>query len=236
MKTNPNRFWILVILLGWSFDFLFWQKPLGINFAIFVSLCIGTGILLLRWDELRISRRAGLLLIPIAYLAAMTFIRLEPMTVFLSISMILFLMGVFALTYRNGAWMHYSLLDYAFGYLKLFGSMIVRPIGFASEHRPLASGQPSTGGTRSAQTWSVVRGIAIALPIIAIFASLLSSADPVFAKQFERLADLFKIDNLPEYIFRVVYVLIFAYALAGTFLHAAQKSDETVEEKTWVPP
>ncbi len=236
MKTNPNRFWILVILLGWSFDFLFWQKPLGINFAIFVSLCVGTGISLLRWDELRLSRRAGLLLIPIVYLAAMTFIRLEPMTVFLSISMVLFLMGVFALTYGNGAWMRYSLFDYVFGYLRLFGSMIVRPIGFTSEHRRLASGQPSTGGTRSAQTWSVVRGIAIALPIIAIFASLLSSADPVFAKQFERLADLFKIDNLPEYIFRIVYVLIFAYALAGTFLHAAQKSDETVEEKTWVPP
>jgi hypothetical protein len=236
MKTNPNRFWILVILLGWSFDFLFWQKPLGINFAIFVSLCVGTGISLLRWDELRLSRRAGLLLIPIVYLAAMTFIRLEPMTVFLSISMVLFLMGVFALTYGNGAWMRYSLFDYVFGYLRLFGSMIVRPIGFTSEHRRLASGQPSTGGTRSAQTWSVVRGIAIALPIIAIFASLLSSADPVFAKQFERLADLFKIDNLPEYIFRIVYVLIFAYALAGTFLHAAQKSDEIVEEKTWVPP
>jgi hypothetical protein len=30
--------------------------------------------------------------------------------------------------------------------------------------------------------------------------------------------------------------LIFAYALAGAFLHAAQKSGERVEEKTWVSP
>ena len=234
MKTNPNRFWIIVILLGWSFDFLFWQKPLGINFAIFTFLCIGIGILLLRWDELRLSRRASLLLIPIAFLAAMTFIRLEPVTVFLSILMILFLMGVFALTYRNGEWVRYSLLDYIFGYLRLFLSMIVRPIGFASENRRLPSGQPSTSEKRSAKTWPVVRGIVIALPIIAIFASLLSSADPVFAKQFESLIDLFNIDNLSEYIFRLAYILVFAYALAGTFLHAAQQSDETVEEKTWV--
>lgn len=236
MKTNPRRFWILVILLGWSFDFLFWQKPLGINFAIFVFLCIVTGILLLQWDGLPLSRQTGLLLIPIAFLAAMTFIRLEPMTVCLSISMVLFLMGVSALTYRNGEWIRYSLLDYAFGYLRLFGSMIVRPIGFASQNRRLPSGQLSTNEKRGAKAWPVVRGFVIALPIIAIFASLLSSADPVFAKQFESLIDLFKINNLPDYIFRLAYISIFAYALAGTFLHAAQKSDEKVEEKTGVSP
>jgi len=236
VKTNPNRFWILVILLGWSFDFLFWKKPLGINFAVFVTLCIGTGILLLRWDGLRLSLRAGLLLIPLALLAAMTFIRLEPMTVFLSISMALFLMGIFALTYLNGEWIRYSLLDYIFGYLRLSGSMIARPIGFVSENRHLASEQSSAGEKRSARVWPIVRGIVIALPVIAIFASLLSSADPIFAGQLEKYIDLFKIDNLPEYIFRMVYILIFAYALAGTFLHAAQKSDERLEEKTWVSP
>ena len=236
MKTNPNHFWIIVILLGWSFDFLFWKKPLGINFAIFVALCIGAGILLLHWNGLRLSRRAGLLLIPTSFLAAMTFIRLEPMTVFLSMAMSLFLMGVFALTYLNGEWIRFSLLDYVFGYLRLFGSMIAGPIGFVSENRRLVSEQPSAGEKRSAQVWPVIRGVVIALPVIAIFASLLSSADPIFAKQFEKFIDLFKIDNLPEYIFRLVYILILAYALAGTFLHAAQKSNAVVEEKTWVSP
>src|SRR5262245_43844705 len=124
VKTNPNRFWGVMILLGWVFDFLFWKKPLGINFAIFITLCLLTGILLLHEDGLRLSRTSSLLLLPIAFFAAMTFIRLEPMTVFLSISMALFLMGILALTYLNGEWIRYSLLDYAFGYLQLFGSMI----------------------------------------------------------------------------------------------------------------
>jgi hypothetical protein len=236
MKINPNRFWVIVILLGWSFDFLFWEKPLGINFAIFVTLCLATGTLLLRMDGLRLSRRAGLLLLPIAFLAVMTFLRLEPMTVFISIAMVLFLMGVFALTYLRGEWMRYSLLDYIFGYLRLAGSMVARPIGFASENGRLPSGQPSLSERRSARVWPFVRGIVIALPVIAIFASLLSSADPIFAKRFEDFIDLFNIDNLPEYIFRLVYILILAYVLAGTFLHAAQKSDEKVEEKTWLSP
>jgi uncharacterized protein DUF4153 len=236
MKTNPNRFWAIVIVLGWAFDFLFWKKPLGINFAIFVTLCLLTGILLLRADGLRLSRQSGWLLLPVAFFAGITFIRLEPMTVFLSISMSLFLMGVVALTYMNGAWIRYTLLDYFFGYLRLFGSMIARPLGFVAESRHLPSGEPALSEKRSGRVWPILRGIVIALPIIAIFASLLSSADPIFANRFKDFIDLFRIDNLPEYIFRLAYILIFGYLLAGTFLHAAQKSDEKVEEKTWVSP
>lgn len=233
MKANPNRFWMIVILLGWVFDFLFWKKPLGVNFAIYVALVLLTGILLLRMDGLRLSRGAGLILLPIAFLAAMTFFRLEPMTVFLSVAAVLFLMGVFSLTYLNGQWTRYTLLDYIFGYFRLFGSMLARPLGFVAENR---REQPSAGQKRAAHLLPVLRGIVIALPVIAIFASLLSSADPIFAKRFEDFIKVFKIENLPEYIFRLVYILVFAYALAGTYLHAAQKSDEKVEEKTWVSP
>ena len=234
MKNNLNRFWFLVILLGWAFDFLFWEKPgVGINFFIYAGLCLGTGIYLLKADGLRLAPRSSLLLIPIAFLAAITFIRQEPMTTFLSVAMTLFLMGVFTLTYLNGQWLKYGLLDYFLGYLRLFGSMIVRPLGFSAEVR---KEQPSLSAKRSSRIWPVIRGIVIALPVIAIFASLLSAADPIFEKRFADFIELFNIDNLPEYIFRLVYILIFAYALAGTYLHAAQKSGEDVGEKSLISP
>lgn len=234
MKKHPNRFWFIVILLGWAFDFLFWEKPaVGINFFLYVSLCLGTGIYLLKTDGLRLSPRSILLLVPIALLAAVTFIRQEPMTVFLSVAMTLFLMGVFAITYLNGAWVKFGLLDYFLGYLRLFGSMLVRPIGFSAE---MKKEQPSTSEKRSSRILPVLRGIVIALPVLAIFASLLSAADPIFEQRFGDFIDLFNIDNLPEYIFRLVYILIFAYALAGTYLHAAQRSGEQVEEKKLISP
>ena len=242
MKTNPIRFWSIVILLGWAFDFLFWKKPGGVNFAIYVALCIATGIFLLRLDGLRLSPRSGLLLIPIAFLAPMTFLRLEPMTVFLSVAMTLFLMGVFAITCLGGRWLNYALLDYVFGYFRLFASMIARPLGFVAEARRVPAVQPdgekSNGSAqRSTNLLPILRGIVIALPIIAIFASLLSSADPIFASRFEDLIALFRIENLPEYIFRLVYILVFAYALAGAYLHAAQSSDEkSSEDKPLVAP
>jgi len=233
MKANPNRFWFIVILLGWAFDFLFWKKPAGINFLIYIVLCLVTGIYLLKVDGLRLARRSSLLLLPIIFLSAMTFFRQEPLTVFLSVAMTIFLMGVFTITYLGGQWTRFGLIDYFFGYLALFGSMIARPLGFMAE---VKREQPSLSEKRTSSVWPVVRGIIIALPVIAIFASLLSSADPIFADRFEKFIKLFKIDNLPEYIFRLVYILVFAYALAGTFLHAAQKSDAQVEEKPRFAP
>ncbi|HMB25358.1 MAG: DUF4153 domain-containing protein, partial [Chloroflexota bacterium] len=182
MKANPSRFWIVTILLGWIFDFLFWNKPLGVNFAIFVVLCLLTGILFLRADGLRLAHGSGLLLLPIAFFAAVTFIRLEPLTVFLAVSMTLFLMGVFALTYLSGEWVRYTLIDYFFGYLRLFGSMLVRPLGFTAENR---REQPSLEEKRNTPVWPVLRGVLIALPVVAVFAALLSSADPIFASRFK---------------------------------------------------
>ncbi|HXD10599.1 MAG TPA: DUF4173 domain-containing protein [Anaerolineales bacterium] len=233
MKTNPNRFWFLVIFLGWAFDFLFWKKPAGISFFIYAILCLATGYYLLNTDGLRLARRAGLLLLPIAFFSVMTFIRQEPLTVFLSAAMTIFLMGVFALTYLSGEWTRYGLVDYFFRYLTLLGSMLVRPLGFAAEVR---RERPATSEKRGSHLWSYLRGVVIALPIIAIFASLLSSADPIFADRFKAFIDLFNLDNLPEYIFRLVYILLFAYAFAGTFLHAAQRSNEQVDEKPRFSP
>jgi hypothetical protein len=84
----------------------------------------------------------------------------------------------------------------------------------------------------------VVRGILIALPIVAIFAALLSSADVVFGQRLEDFIKLFNLEKLPEYIFRLAYILVAAYALAGVFLHAASQSrDERLvgEGKQVVP-
>lgn len=234
MKANPNRFWFIVILLGWVFDFLFWDKPFGVNFAIYVMLCLATGIFLLRADGLRLAPRSSLLLVPIAFLTAQTFFRLEPMTVFLSVVTTVFLMGVFAMTYLGGRWMHYALLDYLFGYFRLLGSMLARPLGFAAD---LKRDQPEASPKRKSQFWPILRGVVIALPVVAIFASILASADAVFAKRLDDFLELFRIDNLPEYIFRLVYILVFAYALAGTYLHAAKSSEEKIsEDKSLLSP
>lgn len=224
MKANPNRLWIVTIALGWFFDFLFWKHAPGLNFALFVLLCLAGGLNLLLMDEkARPSRGALWLLIPILFFAAVTFIRAEPMTSFLAHALTLFLLAVFAITYLGGRWMLYGLWDYVLGFLKLGGNMLVKPLTISQEARKerLERGDPPK---RSA--WPVIRGLLIALPIVAVFASLLSSADAVFSQRLQDVLDALNLDNIPEYIFRLSYILIFGYLLAGVFLHAATQSKD----------
>ncbi len=242
---RPNILWIIALALGWLFDFLFWKHAPGINFAIYVVLCLAGGFLALTWNGIKPSWKSLLLLIPILFFSAMTFIRQEPMSMFLSYVFPLTLLGVLAATYLGGRWLQYSLADYVANFFKLAGSMLARPFIFLADQKKLAEAEGKDAGPKAGarsgwkRTWAVLRGLLIALPIVAIFAGLLASADLVFAARLDDFIQLFRLERLPEYIFRGIYILVGAYALAGAILHAGQKSqDEKLigVEKPLVPP
>jgi hypothetical protein len=221
MKKTPNVLWITVLALGWLFDFLFWKQTFGINYAIFVALCLIGGFSLL-WRNNQRAARGALWLIPlILFFAASTFVRAEPLTIFLGVLFTFFLMGLMANTFTGGRWFQYGVADYFAGFLKLAGSVIARPISFNAE----VQRELSESGKQSSKTnfWAIARGVLIALPIVAIFAALLASADTIFSNQLSAFLNLAK---LSEYIFRLIYILVIAYALAGSFLHAASQSTD----------
>ncbi|NOY98069.1 MAG: DUF4173 domain-containing protein [Chloroflexi bacterium] len=234
---NSKRLWTTTLLLGLAFDFLFWKKMPGISFAIFVALCLVGGYIVLRMDGVLPARRSLWLLAPIAFFAAMTFVRQEPLTAFLNYALTLFFMALLALSYLGGRWPAYSLSDYLAGFFRLAGSMLGRPLSFIAETRRQRKEAGADENTR--RVWPVVRGLLIALPIVAIFASLLSSADLVFAQRLDDFIALFRLEKLPEYIFRGMYIFLLAYLLVGILLYAAFKSrDEKLlgEEKPVVAP
>ena len=236
MKNNPNKLWILVLILGWLFDFLFWKNAPGVNFAIFWTACLIGGFYLLLSEGLRPNGRTLLLLPIFGFFAVITFIRAEPMTTFLAYTFTMFTLTIFTVTYLGGRWMQYTFADFVSKALSLMGSILVRPIGFAAEARKT---QAEAGIQPSKYNFMpIVRGLVIAVPVVMIFASLLASADVVFNQRLESLVDIFKIENLPEYIFRMIYILVIGYALGGILLHAASAStDEKLvgEEKPLVP-
>ncbi len=237
MKNNPNKLWVIVFALGWLFDFLFWKQAFGVNFAIFAMACLIAAFYLLLSDGLR-PNRASLILLPLfGFFAAVTFIRAEPMTAFLAFTFTLLVMTLLAFTYLGGRWYLYSVSDYVTRSLQLFGSMLARPITFMTDIRK----QQTEAGLQPSKRniWPVVRGIVIALPVIAIFASLLASADVIFGQRLEDFIDWFNIDNIPELIFRLVYIVVIGYGLAGVVLHASTESkDEKLanEDKPFLPP
>lgn len=238
MKNNPTKLWLIVLALGWLFDFLFWDKGFGVNFALFWTLCLVAAFTLLLQDGLR-PHRSTLWLLPIfGFFAAVTFLRAEPMTTFLAVVFTLLALILLTVSYLGGQWIRYTLVDYFSKAVALLGSLLARPAIFSSEVRK-AQNEAGVVPQSKINIWSPLRGILIALPIVAVFASLLSSADVVFGQRLDDFIELFRLEKLPEYIFRSIYILVVGYALAGIVLHAANVStDEKLagEDKPILPP
>ncbi len=237
MQKQPARLWIMALLLGWFFDFLFFKHSPGLSFVIFAFSTLAVGFILLWLDGIRPARNALLLIPFILFFGVMTFLRLEPLTSFLAHVLTLFLMAGFSVTYQGGQWLRYSLADYYAKGFGLLAGVLLRPFQFAISQRNIQN-QAETSRKSASRVWPIVRGLVIAIPVVAFFAALLASADLIFAERLAALTTLFRLENLAEYIFRFTYILVFAYAIAGVYLHAAQRSmDEKLLglEKPLVP-
>lgn len=256
---HTTRLSLLALFAAWCFDQLFWKKEPGINFLLFVLICLAAGALLTWWEKRRPAPASLILLAPVLFFAAVTFIRQEPFTTFISIAITLTAMAVLALTWLGGKWLDYSLSDYFLGFLRLSGSALARPVGVlfrkngSGENGAAAGETPPESGTSPEAAppaapkkstaprpiWAVLRGLLLALPVVALLASLLAAADPIFSKQLDAFLRLFNIEYLDEYIFRAIYICILAYLLIGAIAHAlaVSRNEKLIGvEKPWLPP
>jgi hypothetical protein len=211
------------LLLGLSFDVLFWKKVPGISFFIFVILCLLFGFFLLGKEKLIPAKNNFWLLIPILFLSAMTFIRREPFTSLLNYSLALFFMAVLAMTYLSGKWITFSLANYLLNFFHFFGGILSLPWQTNINKGPQQ-------GKQEVKTWSdgakpFIRGVLLAIPVLLVFTALLSSADLIFAQRVNALFANLKLENLPEYLFRCFLILTIAFFFMGVILFAARRSD-----------
>jgi len=130
--------------------------------------------------------------------------------------------AIFMLTfsYQRGFWVFYRLRDYILSGLRLLGAMIVHPVGFKSAPSADASTGNDVSPKKTHYVAPVLRGILLAIPIVGVLAALLASADPIFSNGLSALFTWFSLPNWPEYLFRLIYILIFAYVILGSYWHA----------------
>jgi hypothetical protein len=218
---------IIGLLVAWLFDGLFWHQSPGISFAIYVAVLLVAGLMLSFTERKPPARATMWLFLPIVVFALMTSVRLEPMTIFVSVCITLCLMMILVHTYRSGRWLEYSLSDYGVAAFKVLASMLVGAPGVARQ--TLQAGAENTPSTRWKSVRSllpVFRGLLLALPLLIFFEALLASADPLFKAQIERFFESLSLEKLFEYTFRAGYVLILAYLLVGVYLYALTTSQE----------
>jgi len=200
---DAKRTLIAALLLGAAGDYLIRGMPLGINVLVGILLCLGAAAALFRKAEPMLFGAVGAL-------AAASGIawRDSPTLVAVDMLLVVLFLGFLTLRARGvretatgimraGAAMIYSAMLAAAGTFQVFLADVKW-----KELRP---------GTSARRGLVLLRGIAIAFPLLFIFTVLLTSADPAFAGILGNIFDF----EIPEFFGHIVVTLILTVAVAG---------------------
>jgi len=216
MPKKQRWFWLAALVAAWCFDFLFWNKPANLSFFIWVVVLLAAGYLLAWREGKRPHWRSIILTLLIVAFASVMVLRSEEMT--RAVSVLLSLAGMILLTatFLDGYWPWYRLRDYVVEFAKVIGGGFSgAALMVAQKKTTSAEGAPVKRNW--SKVWPILRGILIALPVVAVFAVLLSAADQVFSDWIKNILDL---EKIPEYLFRLFYIVIIAGFLVGIYLKA----------------
>ena len=222
MPNHPQRFWLAAFLVAWSADFLFWKKPLGVSFVIFVALVIAAGLWMALSEKMKPVWTAPILAGVALLAAGMNVWRSEPLTRGLNGFLAFGLLGLLVLTLRVNTWLRFGVVNYLVSSLLALAAVLTRGarLPLIPKEPEEASGQGSSLRRAARASLPVIRGVVLALPVVAVFGSLLAMADPVFGDNLTAFFDLFDLTRLPEYLFRMGYIIFLAYMFVGALLYA----------------
>ena len=207
---------LIALLLGLAVEILFYGHPLGINFPIWAALCAAALFIGARLEGIRPSRWELFLVIPIIYLSVMAAIRLEPLTVFLSVVGTLMLFALWVRVFRAGRLFDFGWMDFAVALIAPPLEALFRPWATMAEAWRRAVGEK---GGRS-RGLAILRGVLLALPVLAVFTALLAGADLVFGDMVEEALRWLNIEKLLEWVGRGVVVILSAIFMLGALVIA----------------
>ncbi|HOW92454.1 MAG TPA: hypothetical protein PK883_09070, partial [Anaerolineaceae bacterium] len=205
MPKNQRWFWLAALVAAWCFDFLFWNKSVNLSFFIWVVVLLAAGYLLAWREGKRPHWRSIVLTLLILGFASVMAFRSEEMTRMISVLLSMAGMILLTATFLDGYWPWYRLRDYVVGFARVIGGGFSGAALLASRNRNTAAGDGQPIKSRWSRVWPILRGVLIALPVVAVFTVLLSSADQVFADWIKNILNL---EELPEYLLRLFYILI----------------------------
>ena len=202
---------LLALILGISVDYLFYGKPIGISFFVFISILIVFSLFLAKKFGQVLKRDQGFLLIPIILLSTGVFLRCSPFLVFFNTLGTIYLIFLFSNLFFGKKILNFYFLDYLILPFSVLGKYFQKAPSLFEKFWDLIQTKRKLG---SPEFQGVVRGIIISLPILAIFIWLFASADIVFQKYLD---ELLKISIEPEIVSRVLIVLVSSYFFVGFF-------------------
>jgi hypothetical protein len=197
--------------LGLAFELLFDGHVPGISIPLWVGLCVAGLLLAARFERAHLSLQGAIWPVVVLALALVFPFRLEPLTIGLAV-----VLGLIALTIWVDTLLPGDLLR--FGWVDLLRSTLVTPLLMLI--RPWAVlGDAWRRSVREdgwrRPTFSVLRGLLLALPILAVFTALLASADVVFGDYVEGVLAWLNLELLVDLLSRAVVVLFVSIVSLG---------------------
>lgn len=218
-------------LLGLAFQLLFWGAVPGVSFPLFVAAALAA----VWWS----AQRHGVAAVPSSValtataglLAGAVAVRAEPLTTVVNVLTVTGLLAVLVHAYGSDGWLRYGMRDWLLAALRLSGHEVTGAPGLLrATHRRRSSLRPGSGRGRA---WQVVRGIAIAAPLVIVLATLLASADVVFASRLDWFT--LSVPGADEAVGRLLLALVAAYVAAGGLWHLLQRREEPVIAEQAIP-
>ena len=219
---HPLWLALTALALGLIVEILFYGRPLGISFPIWaVAVCIAA--LGMAWAESRRPARGSLWLIaPILVFAALAFVRLEPLTLFLNVVAVLCLFALWVRTFLAGRLMDFGWIDFIVAVVWVPIEAIIRPWPVLSRANRQAFGDRGT----NSRLMAILRGLLLALPIVVVLALLLTAADVIFADVLRKAFEWLDLEWLADFAWRVVVVLACAVFFLGALVAALREPGE----------
>ena len=219
--------------LGVLFQMLFWGVLPGLAVPVFVIAVLAAVVVVARRQGTVASAQTMTVMAVAATFAIAVAVRAEPVTTVVNLLVVLGALAILVHGYPTDHWIRYGLRDWLLAALRLAGHQVTGAPGLVGAARRASAAEPAASGLRRALP--VLRGIALLVPVLAVFGVLLASADVIFAERLVALGDLVRLPRLDQAVGRSLLAVTVAYIVAGAFWHQLQRRQQPVLADQAIP-
>lgn len=209
------------VAVGWLGSIFFLDKFVGLSFPLFILLLIVAALASTRRAGVSLRIRNLWLILPALFFAMMVAVHADPAITWLNALMAF---GLGAL------WLHHlplehpvdesTVMEYASATIESAVGTSFAPFAAIGDTRAWLT-QRSPDQSRTAL--AVARGLLLALPLVLVFAALLSSADAAFGSTLEALWRLMGVDGLDRMFSQALWALFLGWIGCGVAMHAVMR-------------
>lgn len=207
------------LALGLMVDLSFRRQAIGLSFPLWSALSVAALYLAARWEGIRPRPAGGVLSAALLALSAGAALRLEPLTVALSVLGTLLLFALMLRTFVDNRLLRFGWLDFVFTAVSVPLETLLRPWGTFAD----AIGQVAGDRTTRSRGFAVLRGALLALPVIAVFVVLLASADLVFEAFVEDALAWLDFEWMRELVSHAAFIGIGGLVSLGALVTALRR-------------